>query len=307
MRRRLVVGIAAFAVIAAACAKSTVNTATTTATTSASTSSDPAACAKSATLHTPGTLTIGTDNPAYPPYYEGNAPKGSEWKLGYPPNGKGFEAAVAYAVAKEMGFTEPQAVWTVTHFLQSYAPGPKPFDMYLSEVSYKPGRAQAADLSDSYYDVVQALVAVKGTPITSATTISGLKKYKLGAQIGTTSADYITNDIGATLATYQTVPDAVAALNARQVDGIVVDLPTALYIADPYVQEVKNSTVVGQFPNPAGTTPEHFSIVLPKGSSLTDCVNEALAAMTASGELNSITQTWLSKKTNVGTVPVFSP
>ena len=175
-------------------------------------------------------------------------------------------------------------------------------------MSYKPGRAQAADLSDSYYDVVAGARRGEGNAhhvgddhrATSRSTSSARRS-------GTTSADYITNDIGATLATYQSVSDAVAALNARQVDGIVVDLPTALYIADPYVQEVKNSTVVGQFPNPAGTTPEHFSIVLPKGSSLTDCVNEALAALTANGELSSITQTWLSKKTNVGTVPVFSP
>jgi polar amino acid transport system substrate-binding protein len=306
VNRKLVVGIAAFAVISVACAKSTVGSGSPSITASA-TSSDPAACAKSATLHTPGTLTIGTDNPAYPPYFEGNAPKGSEWKLGYPPNGKGFEAAMAAAVAKEMGFDNSQVAWGVVHFLQSYAPGPKPFDMYLAQVSYKPARAQAADLSDSYYDVTQALVAVKGTPITKATTIADLKPYKLGAPLGTTSADYITSEIGATLATYQSLSDSVAALNAKQVDGIVVDLPTALYLADPYVQEVKNSTVVGQFPNPAGSTPEHFSFVLPKGSSLTQCVNDALAAMKSSGELNKITQEWLSKKTNVGTVPVFSP
>jgi polar amino acid transport system substrate-binding protein len=307
VNRKLVIGVAAFAVISVACAKSTVATTSPSATPSAATPPDPATCAQGATLRTPGTLTIGTDNPAYPPYFEGNAPKGSEWQLGYPPNGKGFEAAIAYAVAKEMGFSKSQVTWTVTHFLQSYAPGPKPFDLYLAQVSYKPARAQAADLSDSYYDVTQALVAVKGTPITKATSIADLKQYKLGAPLGTTSADYVTNEIGATLATYQNLSDSVAALNAKQVDGIVVDLPTALYIADPYVQEVKNSTVVGQFPLPAGSTPEHFSFVLPKNDAMTTCVNEALAALKASGEMNTITQTWLSKKTNVGTVPVFSP
>jgi len=302
--RKLIVAVTAFAIIGAACAKSTVGTSPTPA---VSGSVDATACAQAATLQKPGTLTIGTDNPAYPPYFEGNAPKGSEWKLGYPPNGKGFEAAVAYAVAKQLGFDKSKVNWDVVHFLQSYAPGPKTFDMYLAQVSYKPARAQAADLSDSYYDVTQALVATKGTPITKATSISQLKQYKLGAPLGTTSADFITNVIGTNPATFQSLSDSEAALSAKQVDGILVDLPTALYIADPYVQEVKNSTVVGQFANPTGSTPEHFSIVLPLHSSLTACVNTALTAMKADGELAAITKTWLSKKTNVGTVPVFSP
>ena len=305
MIRKLIIGVAAFAVIASACAKSTANSGGSP---SATTTSDPAACAKAVTSYqTDGKLTIGADNPAYPPYFEPPAPKGSVWKLGYPPNGKGFEAAMAYAVANHLGFSKDQVLWNTLPYTQSYAPGPKKFDMYITQVSYKPARTQAADLSDSYYDVTQALVAVKGTAITKATSMAELKKYKLGAPLGSTSADYIQNEIGATLATYQTLSDSVAALNAGQIDGIVVDLPTALYIADPYVQEVKNSTVVASFPNPPGTTPEHFVFVLPKGSPLTACVNDALAQMRTSGQMDQITQTWLSKKTNVGTVPVFSP
>jgi polar amino acid transport system substrate-binding protein len=302
--RKLVIAVTAFAIIGAACAKSTVGSSPTP---SVSGSVDAATCAQDASLQKSGTLTIGTDNPAYPPYFEGNAPKGSEWKAGYPPNGKGFEAAVAYAVAKQMGFDKSNVDWQVVHFLQSYAPGPKTFDMYLAQVSYKPARAQAADLSDSYYDVTQALVGVKGTPITNAASIADLRQYKLGAPLGTTSADFITNVIGTTPATYQSLSDSVAALNAKQVDGIIVDYPSALYIADPYVQEVKNSTVVAQFENPPGATPEHFSVVLPLHSTLTPCVNSALAALKANGQLAAITNTWLSKKTNVGTVPVFSP
>lgn len=302
--RKLIIAVTAFAIIGAACSKSTVGSSPSPSVTG---SVDAATCAQDATLQKSGTLTIGTDNPAYPPYFEGDAPKGSEWKVGYPPNGKGFEAAVAYAVAKQMGFDTSNVDWQVVHFLQSYAPGAKTFDMYLAQVSYKPARAQAADLSDSYYDVTQALVAVKGTPIANATSIADLKQYKLGAPLGTTSADFITNVIGTTPATYQSLSDSVAALNAKQVDGIIVDYPTALYIADPYVQEVKNSTVVAQFANPPDTTPEYFSVVLPLHSSLTPCVNAALAALKANGQLAAITKTWLSKKTNVGTVPVFSP
>ena len=305
--RKIFIGLATLAIVAAGCAKSTANLASGSPSGSASASVDAATCAQAATLFAPGKLTIGTDNPAYPPYFVGQAPKGSIWKLGDPTTGNGFESAMAYAVAERMGFTKDQVAWSSLPYTQSYAPGQKKFDVYLAQVSYKPKRTQAADLSDSYYDVTQALVAVKGTPITSATSISGLQGYKLGAPLGSTSADYIQNDTGATLATYQTLSDAVAALNAKQVDGIVVDLPTALYIADPYVQEVKKSTVVGQFPNPAGTTPEHFVFVLPKGSALTSCVNAALAGLRADNTLESITQTWLSEKTNVGKVPVFTP
>ena len=304
--RKIIIAMASLAIIASACAKSTVSTGGSP-TSSASASVDAATCAQAATLYAPGKLTVGTSNPGYPPYFVGDPPKGSIWSGGYPASGKGFESAMAYAVAQQMGFTKDQVVWASVPFTHSYAPGAKKFDMFLAEVSYKPSRTQAADLSDSYYDVTQALVAVKGSPIASATTVAQLKPYKLGAPLGTTSADFITNDIGATLATYQTEDLAVAAINAHQVDGLVVDLPTALYMADPYVQQVHNSVAVGQFPLTAGSTPEHYSIVLPKDSALTPCVNAALAALQSSGQMQQITQTWLSEKTNVGKVPVFTP
>jgi polar amino acid transport system substrate-binding protein len=310
--RKLFIGLAMLAMVGAACAKSTLATSPTTSapTTSASpTPVDAMACAQSATLYKSGTLTIGTDNPAYPPYFGGTPAKGSVWQVGDPASGKGFESAVAYAVASKMGFTTSQVAWSPIPFDNSYAPGTKKFDMYLAQVSYNAKRAEAVDFSNSYYDVNQALVAIKGTPITSATTITELKSYVLAAPLGTTSYDFITNVIQPTKqpGVYKSLDKTVAALSAHQVDGIIVDLPTSLYIADPYVQEVKHSTVVGQFANPAGTTPEHFGIVLGKGSSLTACVNAALAAMTADGTLATITQTWLSEKTNVGKVPVFGP
>ena len=304
--RKIIIALAGLAIITSACAKSTVSSSGSPSAT-APASVDPATCAQAATLYAPGKLTIGTSNPGYAPYFVGDPPKGSIWQGGDPNSGKGFESAMAYAVAEQMGFTRDQVEWTSVPFTHSYAPGPKTFDMYMAQVSYKTSRTQAADLSDSYYDETQALVAVKGTPIASATSMAELKPYKLGAPLGTTSADYITNVIGATLATFQTEDLAVAAINASQVDGLVVDLPTALYMADPYVQQVHNSVAVGQFPLTPGTTPEHFSIVLPKDSALTSCVNAALAVMRARGQMDQITQTWLSEKTNVGNVPVFTP
>ena len=163
------------------------------------------------------------------------------------------------------------------------------------------------DFSESYYDVNQALVAVKGTPITQATTIADLKRYTLASQLGTTSYDYIVNTIQPDNqpGVYRSSRTRSRLINAGQVDGLVVDLPTALYMADPFVQQVKHSTVVGQFPNPPDATPEYFGMVLPKGSSLTGCVNMAIQEMKADGSLAALTKEWLSQKTNVGTVPEF--
>src|SRR5438874_1643168 len=155
-----------------------------------------AACTKqNLTLVHQGRLTIGTSNPAYPPYFEGGHPKGSDWKLNDPHTGKGFESAVAYAVAGQLGFSKSEVDWVPSPFDQSYAPGPKNWDLNIQQISYNAKRAQAVDFSDSYYDESEALVAVKGTPIASATSISDLKKYKLAAPIGTTSYDIITNII----------------------------------------------------------------------------------------------------------------
>jgi polar amino acid transport system substrate-binding protein len=311
--RKVFVGLVALAVVGVACANDNSGAASSSSTSastsaSASTAVTAAECAQNATLVTDGTLTVGTDNPAYPPYFQGGSPKGSDWKFNDPTNGKGFESAVAYAVAGNLGFSPDQVTWTVVPFTQSYAPGPKTFDVDINQISYKPARAQAVDFSDSYYDENQALVAVNGTPITKATSIAELKDYVLATQLGTTSYDYIQNVIQPTTqaAVYQKLSDAVAAINAGQVDGLVVDYPTALYMADPYVQQVKDSVVVGQFPIPEGSTPEYFGMVLPKGSSLTDCVNMALEELKADGTLAAIQKDWLSDKTNVGTVPEFT-
>ncbi len=257
-------------------------------------------------LQTAGKLTIGTDNPAYPPYFDPPASgetATSPWQLGDPTNGRGFESAVAYAVAGKLGFTKDQVVWTYVPFDSSYAPGAKAFDMDINQISYTPDRATAVDMSDGYYTVNQALVANAGTPITKVTTISGLAAFKLGAQQGTTSYQFITDTIKPTtdVSVYNDNTAAIAALNAKQIDGIVVDLPTAFYIT---AAQMDNGVIVGQFPAPTGTDAEHFSIVLPKDSALTACVNTAIAALKADGTLASITKEWLSDKASA---PVFQP
>jgi len=301
--RRPLLGLAIVALVAAACSNSS-TTAPPAATGSATQTAQQ--CAAGATLTTDGKLTVGTDSPAYAPYFQGGTEKGSQWDINDPNTGKGFESAVAYEIAKRMGFVPDKVTWVVVPFAQSYAPGPKQFDFDINQISYSAKRAQEADFSDSYYDVNQALVVVKGTPIASATSIADLAQYKLATQLGTTSADLIESYIGGTAGTYQTLRDAVAAVNAGQADGIVVDYPTALYMAEPYVQEVKNSTVLAQFPTDAVPGGEHFGTVQAKGSALTPCIDLALQEMKADGTLQAITNQWLSKKTNVGQVPLWS-
>ena len=261
---------------------------------SSSAGSDPCAVKNLALLH-PGTLTIGTDNPAYSPYFTGGP--GHSWTGKYnndPYTGKGFEDAVAYAVAKQMGFTNAQVKWEVTHFGQSYAPGPKNFDFYLAQVSITKKRAETVDFSSPYYTENQAIVALKTNKYAHATSIAALKGAKLGTQIGTTSYDLITNTIkpGPQPSAYQHLNDAINALKAHQIDGIVVDLPTAFYMT---AVQIPNSTIVGQFPASAGGSGQ-FGLVLQKGSQLRSCVDKAISALNANGTLDQIQTTWLSEK-----------
>jgi polar amino acid transport system substrate-binding protein len=248
------------------------------------------ACANSKlTLVDAGRLTVGTDNPAYPPWF-GGTPK-SPWKVSDPRSGKGFESAVVYAVAKQLGFSRSDVQWTYVPFAKSFAPGKKSFDFDINEISYTPARAKVVAFSDSYYDVNQALVVKKGTRIASVHSIAGLHGFKLGAQLGTTSYDYIVKTIKPSQkpAVYPKNDFAVAALKNGQIDGLVVDLPTAFYVT---AVQVPNSKILGQFPS---TTGEHFGMVLAKGNPLTACVNRALASLRKSGQLKRIQQTWLAK------------
>ena len=242
-----------------------------------------------------GQLTIGTDNPAFPPWFGGTPPKGSVWKVSDPKSGQGFESAVAYAVARKLGFKKSAVHWVVVPFEQSFKPGSKSFDLDINQISFTPARAKSVDFSDSYYNVNQALIGLKGTPITSAKSTADVKKYKLGVQIGTTSYAYVTKNIKPSQqpSVYNTSSDVNAGLKAHQIDGLVVDLPTAFYIT---AVQIPQATIVGQFPTVG--TPEHFGMVLAKGNSLTACVDKALASLKSNGELAKIQQEWLSSKAN---------
>jgi len=241
-----------------------------------------------------GTLNVGTDNPAYPPWYGGGSPKGSKWKINDPSTGKGFESAVAYAVAAKLGFSHANVKWVYTPFAKAFAPGKKSFDFDINQISYEPARAKVVSFSSSYYNVNQAIVVRKGTPIASVHSIAGLRPFKLGAQLGTTSYQYIVSKIKPSRqpAVYQKNDAAVEALKVKQIDGLVVDLPTAFYVT---AVQVPNSKILGQFPSPAGG--EHFGMVFQKGNPLVSCVNRALASLRQSGQLKRIQQTWLAKAT----------
>jgi polar amino acid transport system substrate-binding protein len=252
-----------------------------------------ASCAKAdLKTVTGGKITVGTDNPAYPPWFAGEPPKGSKWKISDPTSGKGFESAVAFAVAKQLGFGKSDVVWTYVPFTRSYAPGKKSFDFDINEISFTPARAKVVDFSNSYYDVNQAVVVNKGTPIAGVRTIAGLRKYKFGVQIGTTSYNAIVKDIkpSSKPSVYDTNDKAVFALKSKQIDALVVDLPTAFYVT---AVQVPNAKILGQLPTKPGG--EHFGMVLAKGSPLTACVNQALARMKANGTLRAIQTLWLSK------------
>ena len=269
----------------------------TPATTQAETAAAGDECAKeNLELATPGKLTIGTDNPAFPPWFGGGTPSGSKWEINDPSTGEGFESAVAYAVAEELGFTRDQVEWTVVPFNQSFRPGPKNSDFDINQISYLPARDNAVDFSDSYYDVNQALVAMEGTPITEAETLDDLKQYKLGAQIGTTSFNYIDEEIQPEqdASVYDTNNDVISALKAKQIDGIVVDLPTGFFVT---AAQLEGSTIVGQFP--AAGEQERFGMVFEEGNSLRECVNEALQTLKDDGRLEEIQQEWLETKAEV--------
>jgi polar amino acid transport system substrate-binding protein len=259
----------------------------------------PDACAPgNLALKTAGTLTIGADNPAYPPYYEPSETNTEPWELGDPTNGQGFEGAVAAALAGEMGFAGDTTTWIVTTFNNAIQPGPKDFDIYLSQVSYSDERAQAVDLSDGYYDVAQSVVALNSSRLAAVTTIAGLKEFKFGAQAGTTSFQLIQDVIAPTseASLFDSNDAAIEALKNGQIDGLVVDLPTAFFVT------VEDGVIVGQFAAPEGG--EHFSVVLDLDSTLTPCVNAAIGGLKDAGTLDAITIEWLADKANA---PVFQP
>jgi polar amino acid transport system substrate-binding protein len=242
-------------------------------------------------LQEEGTLTVGADNPAFGPWF-GGGEKTKPWKVSDPYSGKGYESAVVYAIARQLGFTKAQVEWTVVPFLRSFAPGEKPFDFYATQVSYLPARAKAVDFSKSYYFVNQAVVGRKGTSIAKARSIAGLRPFKLGAQVGTTSYDYIVKHIrpSSKPEVYDTNDAAIRDLKNGQIDGIVVDLPTAFYVT---AVQVEDGTIVGKLPTKG--TKERFGLVFEKGNPLRTCVNKALDRLWRNGTIKNLQRTWLAR------------
>jgi len=238
-------------------------------------------------LFTKGVLTVGTDKPVYPPWFENNDPA----------NGKGYESAVAYAVASQLGFKKSQVKWAYEPFDNSYAPGPKKFDFDINEVSVTPQRAQVVTFSNSYYDVQQALVALKGTPIVTKHAPADLKSYVFGDQVGTTSLAFINSQIQPTQTpkVFETLNDVKQALQTHQIAALVADTPTAQFISS---SEIKHSIMVGQFPS----TGEHFGLLFQKGNPLVGCVNKALATLHSNGTLAALQKKYLQVYLSVPTI-----
>jgi polar amino acid transport system substrate-binding protein len=281
MRSLLTLSLVGLALLVAGCGDDDSGSGGSASTGAASTATQTAAACDKAQLDLKraGTLTIGTDKPAFPPYFEDDDPT----------NGRGFESAVAYAVARELGFSRDEVRWTTVPFNSSYAPGPKRFDFDINQISISPQRAQRVDFSQPYFSAPQAVIAPKGSPVENATGLAELKGAKIGVQVGTTSLDAVNASIkpSAQPQVFNDSNDTVRALKNGRVDAIVTDLPTAFFIT---AAQVPGSKIVGQFAAPGG---DRWGILLQKGSSLTQCVNRALAKLRSSGELQRMQDRWM--------------
>jgi polar amino acid transport system substrate-binding protein len=227
---------------------------------------------------------VATGNPAFPPWVVDDKPE----------SGKGYEAAVTYAVAKQLGYADADVTWIRTTFDSAIAPGPKKFDVNIQQFSISEDRKKAVDFSSGYYDLTQAVVSYKGSPIEKVTTVAGLKDAKLGAALGTTSLTAITDVIqpSGKPSVFKDNAAAVTALKNKQIDGLVVDLPTAFYLA---AAEIPGGLIVGQLPNTADQK-EQLGFLLAKGSPLTTCVTQAVDALRADGTLATLQETWLANQ-----------
>ena len=246
-------------------------------------SASATSCSKSGIQHLlykQGVLTVATDNPAYPPWFIKNTPS----------NGKGYESAVAYAIAAKLGFPKSKVVWVHEPFNKAIIPGPKAFDFDINEVSVTPQRAQVVTFSNSYYPVQQAIVARKGTPIVTKHSPAQLKTYLYGDQNGTTGLTYITTKIQPTKQpkVFDTLAEAGAALEAGRIDALVTDTPTAQYMAG-YQLKHPQTVLVAQFP----TVGEHYGLVFKKGNPLVTCVNKAIASLQSDGGLTALQKKYL--------------
>ena len=269
---------AAVAFVATAALLSACGGSSTAASTAAATSASSDCTKDSLKTLTAGKLTVATGQPAYSPWVEDDKPE----------SGNGFESAVAYAVATKLGFAATDVTWARTTFDGAITPGPKTFDFNLQQYTITDERKKAVDFSSPYYTTPQTVVTAKGSKIDGKTTIADLKGAKLGAGVGTTAVDIITSQIGATPQVFNDNAAAVAALKNGQIDGIVVDLPTAFYLT---AVEIDNGVIVGQLP-PSGSG-DNFGLLLAKDSPLTTCVSQAVDALKADGTLAALADKWL--------------
>ena len=282
------------AVLIAACGSSSSSSSSTSgsapaatgsATSAATSSAAATTCSKSTlALHSPGVLTVATDSPAYPPYFEDNKPA----------NGKGFESAVAYAIASKLGFSNNEVKWVTEPFDSSYAPGPKSFDFDINEISITKPREKAVDFSAPYYTNPQGIIVGSDSKYAHVTSLAALQGAKIGVQIGTTSLDAVNQVIKPTSQpdVFNTSNDVVAAFKIHRVDAIVVDLATAFEL----ISEIKHSTIAGQFTAPGG---DNWGVLLTKGSKLTPCVSQAVNALQSDGTLAALNKRWIASAANV--------
>lgn len=280
MRWKLLSVLMILALVAVACGD---DDATTTS------SSGPAAAScelADLNLFTDGQLTVATGEPAFPPWV--GTPTGDNFDE--PESGVGFESAVVYSLAAEMGFTADQVVWVRTGFDEAIS-GPKNFDFNVQQYTITAERDEIVDFSDPYYSNAQALVAFPDNEIASATSMDDLADFHFGVQVGTTSLDYVEQviDPNTEVAVYDTTVLSKSALEADQIDGLVVDIATAYYIT---AVEIPGSIVVAAFGVPADS-PDEFGLLFEEGNSLRDCVNVALAALRADGTLALLEEQWL--------------
>jgi polar amino acid transport system substrate-binding protein len=255
-------------------------------TTTAAAATGTNACAKSTLpLHAPGVLTVATDSPAYPPYFEDNKPS----------NGKGFESAVAYAIAAKLGFTASEVKWVVEPFDSSYAPGPKSFDFDINEISITKPREQAVDFSTPYYTNPQGIIVAADGPYAHVISLAAFKNANIGVQIGTTSLAAVTAEIKPSNQpdVFNTSNDVVTAFKIHRDNAIVVDLATAFDLTST---ELPHTTIAGQFGAPGG---DNWGVLLSKGSGLTPCVDRAVNALSANGTLAALNKRWIASEASV--------
>ncbi|MGA9594787.1 MAG: ABC transporter substrate-binding protein [Acidimicrobiia bacterium] len=315
---QVLVALAAFALLAGACGGDDGASGTTAApgTTAATTTAAPETTAATTTtaapvtteamdacavdslnLVTPGQLTVATGEPVFPPWMG----VGDDY-FDVPESKTGYEGALVYALAEEMGFTDDQVVFVRTGFDEAIAPGPKDWDFNIQQYSITDDRKEVVDFSDPYYTTRQALVALPDSPVIGATTLADLADAKLGAAVGTTSFDYVENVIGVQAQVYDDNVNAISALIAGQLDGIVVDLPTAYYITAVQIPDQgAEGVIVAQF-EAAAAQPDQYGMLFAKGNELVPCVNQALATLKDQGMLDQLEAEWLTQGGEIVTI-----